>query len=148
MAKPTNLTEDREQYRPPPSVAELFGEDLGPPLFTDQAPKPAPGSSAARHAGRRQANDRAAQVDRELAQLGNVAQEAREDDALERAVNLLNWGGTPGAGSRALAVRALARRGGVGLSSAEVMAARALSGGRQLDQDQDDDRRHGRRPRR
>jgi hypothetical protein len=140
-----------DTYTPPPSWAAMYGDlDQDPNLFQDQPPTPGDRSSAAKHVARVRRDERAVAEARSLDRLVPAAEERREDEALERAIGLINRGGVPGTGTRLLAGRALDRRGGSGLSSAETMAARYLSRGRQQDQDQDDNdkrRRQGRRPR-
>jgi hypothetical protein len=83
------MHEDQEQYRPLPSAAEMFGEDLGPDPFADEHGIP---KSARQHAGRRKAKEQEARADRDLAQLGAVAQDQADSDALDRAVALLRAG--------------------------------------------------------
>jgi hypothetical protein len=120
MTKHSNLSEDRERYRPPPSAAELFGEDLGPDPTADTTGIPA---SAKQHAQRREAQQQAAQERRELAQLGAVAQDRADDEALDHAIALIRAGRKVPTGTRIAAMRA-ARDRGVPISSAELLAAR------------------------
>jgi hypothetical protein len=112
--------DNQEQYRPPPSVAALFGEDLGPDPTADAT---GVGRSAQQHAQRREAKLREAQERRELAQLGAVAQDQADDEALDRAVALIRAGRKVPTGTRIAAMRA-ARDRGVPISSAELLAAR------------------------
>jgi hypothetical protein len=149
MTNSTDLDQDqylRQRWR---SVAETFGEDVITPEFTDQ-PTVTARSSAARLAQLRAQNEQEAQARREMERLTKVAQEDREDQALELAIDQIQGQQRVPTGTRILATAALERRGGSGLSSAEQMAAPVLARlqREQQDQDQaDDDRRRGRRPR-
>lgn len=103
MTEHANLAEDREQYRPLPTAAEMFGEDLGPDLTADAGH--APGKTAQLHASRRQLQEQEARADRELAQLGAVAQENADAAALDRAVALIRAGKKVPTGTRIAAMR-------------------------------------------
>jgi hypothetical protein len=106
------------------------------PLFAEPA---GINASARQHARNRQAKENDARKERELNRLGQEAQRRAEDEALEHAVDLLSSGkGIPGLKTRTLAVRALERRGGETLSSAEQHAARYMARNRP-DHDQDHD---------
>jgi hypothetical protein len=105
-------------------VAEEFGEDVIMPAFTDQ-PQPTARSSAKRLAQLRAQNEQEAKARREMERLAKVAQEDYEDQALELAIDQIQHKRKVAPGTRLLAASALERAGGSGLSSAEIMAARA-----------------------
>jgi hypothetical protein len=110
---------DQNDYTPPTSVAELFGEDLGPDPFKDAAGIP---KSAQQHAQRRQAKELEAQERRDLAQLNGIARDQADSEALDRAVALIRAGRKVPRGTRMAAMRA-ARDRGVPISTAELLAA-------------------------
>jgi hypothetical protein len=113
------MSQDQKDYTPLPSMAETFGEDLGPDPFADTSGIP---RSAQQHAARRKAKEREAQEARELAQLGAVAQDQADGDALDKAIALIRAGKKVPTGTRIAAMRA-ARDRGVPISSAELLAA-------------------------
>jgi hypothetical protein len=119
MSTHDNLTEDRERYQPLPSFAQTYGEDLGPDPFADAAGTP---RSAQQHAARRKAQELEAREARDLAQLGAVAQDQADSEALDRAVALIRAGRKVPTQTRIAAMRA-ARDRGVPISSAELLAA-------------------------
>jgi hypothetical protein len=123
MTKDQNQAQQQAQDHPP-SWSEVFGEDLGPSQFLDLDAEPSPTSSAAVHARRRQQADQEQRRGQDLAQLQVAAQEEKEDQALERAIHLINKGGYPGKATAELAMRSQRRRGTSVLSSAEILAAR------------------------
>jgi hypothetical protein len=138
-------------YTPPPSITQMFqSEREGDRILrlgreareAAQARGQTITRSADRHAQRAEqgrAQDRTA---RQLEHLGLVASERADDEALERAIDLINRGGTPGAQTRAGAMRALERQGGSGLTSAQQLAAGYFR--RVQPQDDDDPRPQGR----
>jgi hypothetical protein len=126
MSKPIDLTADDYERQRPRSYAELAHDDqAGNVGYTpDPGPQPpGPNSSAAQLVSR--AMKRRAEVvkERQLQRLGHLAAQDEEDAALERAKELLRKGGEPGRRTRDLAMRALERQGGDGLSSADQHAA-------------------------
>jgi len=116
---------DSDTYLRQRSMAETFGEDVIMPLFTDQ-PQPTARSSAKRLAQLRAQNEAEAGARREMDRLAKVAQEDREDQALELAIGQIQRKAKVSPATRILATAALERRGGSGLSSAELMATEAL----------------------
>jgi hypothetical protein len=108
-----------DDYTPPTTWATIYGDDLGPDPFADEHGIPA---SAQQHASRRKAQEREARADRDLAQLGAVAQDQADGEALDRAVALIRAGKKVPTGTRIAAMRA-ARDRGVPISSAELLAA-------------------------
>ena len=117
------MSQDQNDYQPFPTVAEMFGEDLGPDPFADAALVPDKRSSAARHAGRVKDRELAAIERRDLAQLGTAAAEQGEDEALERAQGLIRAGRKVPTATRVQAMAALRRRG-TPVPSADLLAAR------------------------
>jgi hypothetical protein len=114
-----------ETYRPPQSIAQMFGSSDHDKVFNQP-----PGSrrSAELHASRAARVRAEAVAARQLAHLDAIASEREEDEALERALDLRSRGGEPGAKTLALAMRALARQDtGPRPSSAEEMAAGYLN---------------------
>jgi hypothetical protein len=107
------------------SFPEMFGEDMGPPVFQDQPQEPGPHSTAAIMTRRRQRLEKEARRDRDLAQLASVAAEESLDRALDKALELIQRGRKVPDGVRGQAMAALNRRGG-NLTSAELMAQRRL----------------------
>jgi hypothetical protein len=63
----------------PPSWAAIYGEDEGPNLFTEQAPKPAKGSTAAQHAARVRRDEK--DLAREREQIAEHFRRLREAEA-------------------------------------------------------------------
>jgi hypothetical protein len=108
----------------PPSWTEVFGEDLGPSMITDDPHTAPPRSSAAIMAKRRRDRDREAAQERDMAQLQAVAQDEADDQALAEALRLARKGKKIPADLLAGAMRA-ARARGTAMSSAEIMAAQA-----------------------
>jgi hypothetical protein len=109
---------DSEQYQPPTTWAEMF-DHADPPIFTDEAGIT---TSAQQHAQRRALKDREAAEARDLRQLGAVAQDQADADALDKAVALLRAGKKVPQATRIAAMRA-ARDRGVPISSAELLAS-------------------------
>jgi hypothetical protein len=124
-------------YRPQPSVSALFkSETEGERILRigremrEQAE--ARGQTLTRsadiHEQRAMRKRAEARAERQLRTLASVAAEREEDEALERATELLSRGGRPGADTRAKALRALERQGGrPKVSSAEQHAEDYLS---------------------
>jgi hypothetical protein len=144
------MTEDQKLHEDQAArlayLRETYGDDVAIGLGLDQT-TPKGRSSAEQIAGRRRGGEQQAAQNRRLAGLRRVAQEQREDEALDLAVGQINQGRTPDTETTILAARAQARRGGSGLSSAERLAAPSLTR-RQVEDlfHLDDDRRDGRRP--
>jgi hypothetical protein len=114
-----------DQPNRPRSWAETFGEPT-PSRFQDQLKEPGPWSSAARHARRVQRREREAIENRQLQQLQRLAAEQDLDQALDHALELVQRGVRVPDKLRVKAMAALERRGGSGLSSAEIMVQRRL----------------------
>jgi hypothetical protein len=147
--QPTDMNQEQYLAQRQRSVAETFGEDVIMPVFTDQ-PQPTARSSAKRLAQLRAQNEAEITARRQTERLAKVAQEDREDQALELAIDQIQRRQRVPTGTRILATRALERAGGSGLSSAETLAGPTLARMRREAQDQDTDtdrRRAGRRPR-
>lgn len=138
-----DMDRDTAVRQRPRSAAETFGEDVTDPDPLDQPTIP---RSAQWHAQRRFHNDQEAIAARELSQIRVLSQEAREDAALERAIDLDNRHRPIPDGVRAQASNAIRRRGGSGLPTADQLAANALSRRQWQPMNPDQDRRHGRRP--
>lgn len=126
-------------YRPPPSVSALFKSEtegerilrLGREM---REAAEARGQTLTRTADRLASvaeRQRAkAVVERQRRVLKADAQERKEDDAYERAMDIIDKGGQPDAETMALALRSRERRGlGPKVSSAEQHAADYLSRG-------------------
>jgi hypothetical protein len=128
----------------PPSMAAVMGEDLGPPLFTDQPPEPSDRSTASRIARGRHESDQQAAHQRDLHLVDRAAEHEADELAYAKAVKLRRAGKSVPPDTAARAAR-VARGKGLAGSSAEQLAAQALPRRGVTD---DDDRRHGRRPRR
>jgi hypothetical protein len=146
-----DMSQDQNDYRPPTSFADVFGDLLGDvPTFQDQPPEPGPRSSAARHAKRRQANDAAAAQAHRLDLLSADAETYADDQARQRVRDDLTHGRTPSQSDQIRAARAVRRDPTrPRQSSAERHAAQALGRRQYLPIDTDDQaRREGRRPRR
>jgi hypothetical protein len=126
-------------------IAATFGSDALEGLATDQ-PRNGTRSSAERIGRQLQADERDQAEELALAGLHRDARERREDLALERARTLIDQGRTPDRATIMLAARAQERYGGSGLSSAARLAAPSLARLRREAQDNDHDRRQGRRP--
>jgi hypothetical protein len=124
---------------PPPSIAQLMGEDLGPDPFADVAAEPPPRSSAAKIGQYQRARDHDARRYRALSHLAAIAAEQEEDEALARVTSQLRRRRTPSDADLALADRARARRDGAGVPSADLLADRSTV--------PETDDRPGRRPR-
>lgn len=107
-----------EDYTPPTTWAEMF-DHADEPIFTDETGIT---RSAQQHAQRRAENDAQAKEHRDLRQLGAVAQDQADADALDKAVALLRAGKKVPQGTRIAAMRA-ARDRGVPISSAELLAS-------------------------
>lgn len=122
MAK-TNETDIARNH--PPSWAAMFGEDPGPSMFAEPSHEPSRSSSAVTMAKRRANNDKVAARARAMAQLVDVAREAEEDDALDRAVSRIRAGKRVDDKTMQLALAA-ARARGVDVPSAELLAAPAV----------------------
>jgi hypothetical protein len=114
-----------DDYTPPQSIAEMFGEDLGPPLFTDTPPEPGKFSSAARHADRYQRQTREARRERDLTLVAKAAQEQADDEALDLALRRYRRGEPIRTGTLIATRRALARRGYTEGKTSERLAALA-----------------------
>jgi hypothetical protein len=123
--QPTDMDSDTYLAQRQRSIAETFGEDVIMPTFTDH-PQPTARSSAKRLAQLRAQNDSEAAARRQMDRLAKVAQEDREDQALELAIDQIQRRVKVSPRTRILAAAALERRGGSGLSSAELMATEAL----------------------
>jgi hypothetical protein len=139
----------QDEYQPPTSFADVFGDLLGDmPTFQDQPAEPGPRSSAAHHASRRRANDQEAAQARRLALLRADNEVYLDTQARERVNQALARGRTPSEADQIRAARAVRRDPTTPKpSSAEQLAAPSL-GLRQKAQDDDDQRRReGRRPR-
>jgi hypothetical protein len=117
------LAREQAQHHPP-SMAEIFREDLGPPVFDDgPAHEPAPGSSAAFHARKVRTREQRVQQERDLAVVEQVAQDQKDDDDLDLAVLRLRHGRAVPRRALPGALRAAQRQGYGQISSAEQLAA-------------------------
>jgi hypothetical protein len=120
----------REQAQAhPPSIASMFGEDLGPPVYGDVGPShfPLEHSSAAKHAHHRQQRELAAAARRDLQDIARAADQEADELALADATRAMREGRDVPTATRLRAARA-ARAKGTRLSSAEQLAARYRRG--------------------
>jgi hypothetical protein len=114
------LTEDQERIQAhPPSVAELFGENLGPDPFEDAGTN----RSADRHAKMVRSREQAAAERRDLAVIARAAADQDDDNALDRATELLRQRKPVPVALRIRATRAANRRG-TSIPTHEQLAAR------------------------
>jgi hypothetical protein len=115
-----NLTEDQERAAAhPPSVAEMFGENLGPDPFEDAGTN----RSADRHVRMVRSREQEAAERRDLAVIARAADELADDNALDRAIDLLRQGKPVPVALRLRATRAANRRG-TSIPTHEQLAAR------------------------
>jgi hypothetical protein len=125
---PTKEERRQQAQDHPPSWAQMYGDDLGPSMFTDPAPTPAKGSSARHHARRVREHERDAAERHDLRQLGAAAIEDQQERELARAIDLIQRKKRVPATTRTSAMAALRARGAAGLSSAEQHAANYFEG--------------------
>jgi hypothetical protein len=138
-----NLAESQETYRK--YLADTYGDDVLVGLATDE---PARNTTGKLIETRRRQDRQDAAHEQGLLTLQQDARERREDLALERARTMIDAGQTPDLATALLAARAQERQGGSGLSSAQRLAAPSLARlHREQGQNDDNDRRQGRRPR-
>jgi hypothetical protein len=102
-------------------LRQQFGDDVLEGLATDTSARRTQ-SSAQKHAKRLKRDEQEAAQELHLEQLRHLAQEQREDLALERAMTEITAGRTPNRTTTLLAARAQQRHGGSGMSSAEKLA--------------------------
>jgi hypothetical protein len=141
-----DMSQDQNDYQPMPSIAEMFGElDNDVPTFQDQPQAPGPRSSAARHAGRYKANSQAAALDR----VDDVVDLAVGIEADRRAYERTTANPAKASTNDKIRTARYARSQGLvpTRSSAERLAAPSLAQRQWQPVDNDNDRRHGRRPR-
>jgi hypothetical protein len=139
-----DMTEEQAQDHPPSWATVFSDDDLSAYAPADQPAPPGPKSSAAQHAGRVREGERQAREARQLAHIQVANREQIEDEALETAQSMTRAGRKVPADIRELASAALARRG-VHVPSSETLAAPTMA--RLSREAQEEDRRHGRRPR-
>jgi hypothetical protein len=110
-----------EELRTPwTSFAGLVGEDLGEPVFTDPPQEPGKTATAiGKHVHQQRAE---AEHERNMAQLGQAAADAADQEALDRAVSRIRRGRKVKPAMAAAAMRALRAEGSLDLSSAELLA--------------------------
>jgi hypothetical protein len=122
-----------DTYSPPPSVSSLFGSEMDGEREARLGRERRKAAEARGQTLTRSADRLSQRVERVRAEalaqrqrraLGAIAVEHRQDAALERAIDLINRGGEPGAQTRRDALAAADRLGiGPKLSSAEQHAA-------------------------
>jgi hypothetical protein len=122
MTQPIDIDQDTYLRQRPRSTAEDFGENVNTPLFTDDT---RPGKTAKLHASRVRAGEAEARHDANMRQLQDRNRRLRDAEAAEEVQRRISKGQDISPALAEAAMRHERRQGGLGLSSAQLLAQRA-----------------------